>query len=513
MEHRRGWGFAMSAVWLKQALVGVEGKVAVAAEGAIGALLTQIVASESEAALGFARAAGAMAACRRAAIMLAPQLSDGTEPASADTRALSASHPWFDALTSTLIDGPLRLQFEACVRVAAIDATLPHKLLPHALEAGKRNTILRDPLQRVLGHRGRWLAQFNPEWKFAASGACDVTAATDPKLWEEGTLSQRVAYLQFVRNENPAEARDLLQAQLGELPAKERIELVGVLAQGLTQQDESLLAPLLKDRSRDVRVIAARLLARLPESAHAKRLIEWMTPLLTEKRGLLKRSWLLEAPAAADPEWQTAAIDATRPQHDALGERAWWLYQLVRQIPLSWWTTRTGMSATDLIAWAKKTDWQDALFRGWREQVGTTDRDWVEALLSSGVKQFVNDAAALLALLPIADREKYWPRTLAEIHKAGTLATIAGSCALGETLSANFSRSLIASVHDCFVSDAMRNEYGLRAHALEIAAIVHDGSLAGWQPLPRRDDETPGLAECIHEFERIVAIRRTLHSS
>jgi hypothetical protein len=513
MEHQRRWSFAMSAVWLKQALVGVEGKFAVPAEGAIGTLLTQIASSEGEPALGFARAAGAIAACRRAAIMLAPESSDGTEPAPEDNRALPATHPLFEVLASTLIDGPLRLQFEACVRVVANDATLPYKLLPHGLEAGKRNAVLRDPLQRVLGHRGRWLAQFNPEWKFAASGASDATAATDPKIWEEGTLSQRVAHLQFVRNKDPATARDLLQAQLGELPAKERIELVGVLAQGLTQEDEGLLAPLLKDRSRDARVVAARLLARLPESAHAKRLIGWMTPLLTEKRGLLKRSWLLEAPEAADPEWQTAAIDGTRPQHDALGERAWWLYQLVRQIPLSWWTSRTGMSPTDLISWVTKTDWQDAVFRGWREQVGTTDRDWAEALLSSGVKQFVNDAAALLALLPVADREKYWPRTLAEIYKSGTLATIAGSCAPGETLSASFSRSLIASVHDCFASDAMRNDYGLRAHALEIAAIVHPGSIASWHPLPRRDDETPALSECIHEFERIVAIRRTLHSS
>lgn len=503
----------MSSVWLKQALVGVEGNVAVPADGAIGRLLTQVVSSEGEAALAFARAAGAMAACRRAAIMLTPQPSDATEPALADTRALPASHVWFDVLASTLLEGPLRLQFEACVRVVAIDATLPHKLLPHALEAAKRNTVLREPLQRVLGHRGRWLAQFNPDWKFAASGASDVTAATDQKLWEEGTLAQRVAYLQFMRNNNPASARELLQAQLGELPAKERIDLIAVLAQGLTKEDESLLAPLLKDRSRDVRVVAARLLARLPESAHARRLIDWMTPLLTEKRGLLKRSWLIEAPQAADAEWQSAAIDASRPQHDALGERAWWLYQLVRQIPLSWWTTRTGMSAIDLIAWAKKTDWQDALFRGWREQLGTAERDWVEALLSSGVKQFVNDAAALLALLPVADREKYWPSTLPEIHKAGTLATIAASCAPGETLSANFSRSLIASVHEAFASDAMRNDYVLRAHALELAAIVHPGALASWQPLPRRDDETPGLAECIHEFERIVAIRRTLHSS
>jgi hypothetical protein len=42
--------------------------------------------------------------------------------------------------------------------------------------------------------------------------------------------------------------------------------------------------------------------------------------------------------------------------------------------------------------------------------------------------------------------------------------------------------------------------------------VVHPDSLAGWRPPLRRDDETPALAECIHDLERIVATRRALYA-
>ena len=74
----------------------------------------------------------------------------------------------------------------------------------------------------------------------------------------------------------------------------------------------------------------------------------------TQARALRARPGVPDAPRAADPEWSSAAIDVARPQNDALGERAWWLYQLVRQVPLRWWCEHTGMDAAALLAWAAK---------------------------------------------------------------------------------------------------------------------------------------------------------------
>ena len=502
----------MSAPWIKHALIGVSAKVAFAGDGEFGALLQKVASSNDEPALVFARAAGAVAACRRAAVTIASKAIAIPPAAQADANALDASHPWFEALASTFSDGPARLQFEACLRLAAIGATLPHTLLQRALDAGTRNVALRDLLHPVIGNRGRWLAGFNPDWRFAAEAAVtpnDAGTAT----WEEGSLAQRVAYLRSLRSKDPAAARALLHEQLDQLPAKERVELASVLAERLDDADEPLLVALLKDRSRDVRDVAARLLARMPNSAHAQRVLAWLAPLLTEKRGLLRRSWQLEAPQAADPQWQSAAIEAKRPQHDRLGERAWWLYQLVRQVPLAWWSAHTAMTPADLVAWSKKTDWTEALFRGWRERAATGDAEWIEALLQSGNALIAQDAAALLAKLPPAAREKYWPDTIGGIYKAGALAAIMGSFARGETLSLRISQPLLDSIAAAFATDAMRNDYGLRAHAIELSTILHPDSLMRLQSVARRDDETPALAECIHDFERIIAIRRTLHSS
>ncbi|HEY2344756.1 MAG TPA: DUF5691 domain-containing protein [Xanthomonadaceae bacterium] len=502
----------MIAAWLNQALVGVDRAPPVLG-GEIGDLLARVGAQGDDPALGFSRAMGALAACHLAALTLAVPDAPPPEPAQADANVLAADHAWSALLAWVFAEGTQRLQHEACLRIATLHAVVPVSLLPAALDAGRRSTALRPALQSVIGHRGRWLAQFNDDWRFAKGGTATVVAADDPKMWSEGGTVQRIDYLRALRARDPGAARELLKAQLGEMPAKERIELVGVVAQHLGPDDEALLELLLKDRSRDVRDAAARLLALLPSSAHARRLAGWLAAAVTSKRSfLLKTTWSCDAPQAADPAWATAAIDAARPQHEALGERAWWLYQLTRQSALSWWKTHTGMNATDLIAWAAKTDWKDALYRGWRERAGAADRDWIEAMLCAPDPEFRRHASSLLALLPVSEREKYWPRSLADFVKSGALGDATASCALGETLSTEFSRTLLLDVHALIAGDHLRNDYNLRPQLLELATILHPASLVAWHAAARRDDETPAMSECIHTFERIIAIRHSLHA-
>ncbi|WP_266168278.1 DUF5691 domain-containing protein [Dyella subtropica] len=502
----------MSAPWMKQALVGVDRAPSFQVDSEVAGLLDAVLAQSDDPALAFSRAAGIMTACRLAAVTLDPAVTPPV-PAVGDAGELTQEHPWFPLLGPSFVEGPVRLQHEICERVAAIRACLPAPLLPVALDAGKRSQTLRTALLAAIGQRGRWLAQFNSAWQFAVDGAGEVDASNDRRLWDEGSLAQRVDYLRRQRAIDAAQARDLLQAQFGELPAKERLELVAVLAQELGKADETLLASLLlKDRSRDVRQLAARLLAQLPQSAHAQQLVAWLQPLLAQKRGLLGRSWQCDAPTQADPAWASAAIDATRPQHDSLGERAWWLYQLVRQVPLSWWTSHTGMNAAELLAWAAKGDWKAALYRGWHERVDAADRDWIEAMLASRDREFGYEMSGLLAMLPMAAREKHWPRTLDQLSKDGTLVEIVASCALGETLSADFSRALLADLHTCVENDRLRYDFGLRAQLPELAALMHPDALAEWRSPSLRGDETPAQAESIREFERVAAVRRTLHA-
>ncbi|RUL75913.1 DUF5691 domain-containing protein [Dyella choica] len=498
----------MKADWFKQALVGVEGAVAFSADTEVGKLLAQIGMQGDDPALTFSRVAGVMAACQRAGLTLPSGSAVLPQPSPADDNTLADAHPWSVLLAQVLTDGPVRLQHEICSRLATLGITLPALQLPGALDAGKRSVALRPLLLKILGHRGRWLAAFNPDWRYAAEG---TASEHDPNVWEEGNLAQRIAYLCALRQRDPARARQLLQAQLSELPARERVELVSTLEYGLEGDDEALLDPLLKDRSREVRTVAAMLLAKLPRSVHARRITGWLAPLLTQKRHLLGKTWAIDAPAAADPAWQTAVIDSNRPQHERLGERAWWLYQLVRQASLSWWVDDTGMTPAQLIAWAAKSDWMDALYRGWRDRVGAADHDWIHAMLASRAQAF-GDRVGLLAWLPVAEREPYWPRSLDQLRQDGRLGDVIASCPLGETLSADFSSALMADIRQIAESPRLRDDCGLRPLLLELALIAHPSALLDWRSPAWTEQTTPALIDFIREFERIVAIRRSLHS-
>lgn len=506
----------MKELWLKPALLGVDGAVMLPAEGEFGDLISRVT-DGPDPALAFSRSAGVLAACSLSAIELKPVVELAPAPAVFDTGTIPASHAWTSALWLAFEqDGfqqshDARVKFEACMQLHRQGWTLPHALLPRALAAGQRNVALREAVLPVLGNRGRWLAEQNPDWKYAAVGSGEPDRASSA-TWLEGQHHQRLAYFRQLRATDAVQGRNLLQGSLGEFPAKERLDFVNALDVGLHADDETVLEPILKDRSRDVRFAAASLLARLPESRHAGLLVEWIAPLVVQKRGLLTKIWQVEPPVSADPAWAGAAIETTRPQHETLGDRAWWLYQLVRQLPLDWWVRHTGMVPGELIAWAGKTDWKAALWRGWRERVGPGEPHWIEAMLKLRDREFRVDSAQLLAMLPVAQRERHWPQTVGELCKEGVIGDVIASHALGETLSARYSVALFPSLLECFASDRLRQDYGLRVWLLDLAAIVHPDVLRNARPPARPFDETPSMAECAVEFERIIRIRAALHA-
>lgn len=505
----------MKDTLLKIALLGVDRTAMQPIDGEVGALIAQLADGEDPA-RDFSRAAGVFAACERAAVQLPASHATPPPPAAPDARTMAQDHPWVPVLAWVFAQASFassheaQLRYEACLRLAAIDAHLPALLLPAALEAGRRDVALRQALLPVLGTRGRWLAAFNPDWSYAGSTATgDASAA----VWQDGSMVDRQAYFTALRRSDAGAARDLLLVDLGAMTAKERAEFVGLLAPELSDDDRSLLEPLLRDRSREVRQLAASLLARLPDSGHARQLIAWMVPLVTQKRGLLARGWSIDAPGQADPAWASAAIDTARPQHDALGERAWWLYQLVRQVPLTWWNTHTGMDAAALVGWAAKTDWKDALYRGWRERVSTAEPDWVEALLGLREQEMRQHAAELLSLLPVTRREAFWPSDLAELSRLGIVGDVVGAYGRGETFSLAYSRPLMTSLLRSFEDDRLRHDYALRNQLLDLAVLLHPQSLTAMRSLERRADETPAMAECAEVFQRIVQARVVLHAT
>jgi hypothetical protein len=351
------------------------------------------------------------------------------------------------------------------------------------------------------------------DWRHAAGAS--AAAATDTR-WTEGTIEQRRAFLADERRRDPLAARERLAGALPELPARERTELVQELAIGLGDEDETLLDALRNDRSREVRQVALGLLLRLPSAAHPQRASARVAALLKQERVLLRKRWQIEAPPEAADDWKADQIEATRPQQESLGERGWWLYQLVRQVPLGWWARHTGMTPGELRAWADTTDWAEALLRGWRDVVlAAPDIAWCEALLDDWPRKHLrDDPATVLALLPIERRERHWRQQLASAPtELGTLVSrVLAACPGGETLSAGLSAELSRSVRQRAESGQLRQDWGLTQQLPDLGCVLHLDSLEPLAELPRPPEETPSYAHTAQALTQVVALRRALHS-
>ncbi|MGE5864304.1 MAG: DUF5691 domain-containing protein [Rhizobacter sp.] len=479
--------------------------------GEVGQLITE--AATPDAAASVLRTAAVLAVCGLAggrglpwpAPLPAPAPSDPLPPLSVGV--LLASAGWL------FEDGPARLQHEFCLVLARAGLRLPPSLLPQALDAARRSVALRPRLAPVLGERGAWLARLHDGWRFAAGVSGDPT---EDAAWTDGSLDQRRAFLLAERRADPAAARERLAAALPELAARERAELAGVLASSLTPEDEPLLEQLRSDRSREVRQVALGLLLRLPEAAHPRRAAARLEALIGRKRGLLGSRWTLEAPEAAASDWKDDQVDAARPAHESLGERAWWLYQLVRQVPLSWWTGHTGLSAAELRRWADDTDWSEALLRGWRDVLNATaPPEWCEAFLAHWPARLWRDGpSAVLALLPAPAREAHWLRQLKASNVAliDVLAEVLDAWPMGDALSPTLSSVLATALRPRLQAGLLANDYRARSLLIDLCCALHPETLAALAELPRTADETPGEAETLNVVAQVIALRRALHT-
>ncbi|GAA0744557.1 DUF5691 domain-containing protein [Ideonella azotifigens] len=506
------------SVWtplLPQAMVGTDRQAQALPTwpGEVGALVAAS-ATSGQPATDLLRAATVLAVCSLAGAQGATWTQPLPASAPEDHLPTLPPGPVQSALVWTLQEGPASLQQQAFAALAHAGLRLPTGLLPQALALGRRSLALRPLLLPVLGERGLWLAAQNEEWRHVGGVSAE---AADEARWQEGSFEQRRAFLRQERAADPAAARERLQAALTELPAQERADLLTVLADGLGADDEPLLDSLRADRSREVRQAALALLLRLPNAAHPTRAAARMAALLKQERALLRKRWTVDAPTELPADAKADNLDTPRPKNDTLGERAWWLYQLVRQVPLAWWTTHTDMDAAELLAWGLGTDWAEALLRGWRDVLfAAPEAAWCEALLDRWpAVSLRDDPASVLALLPLAARERHWLRRLQANELGGLLTVVQQVLAAnppGQSLSPTLSAALVTALLPRLQGQALRDDYALRALLPELCCALHQDALPALAQVPRQADETPSIAQALQTMMQVIAARQAFHS-
>ncbi|MBL8886735.1 MAG: hypothetical protein JNK16_08745 [Phycisphaerales bacterium] len=238
-------------------------------------------------------------------------------------------------LARLLADGDPVLVEEWLTLAKLRNLRIGHSSLPALLDWGVGRAARTPLVLPVLGARGTWLASLNPSWS-ALVGATSLPA--DPvAAWSTSATSDRLLLLTAVRRERPELAPQLLASTAKEDGADERRRFIALFEVGLSPEDEAFLESSLDDRSKLVREAGATLLASLPNSAYVQRMTARALNAVQfqeAKKGLLRKKSVALAialPKTWDAAFERDALEQKPPS--GIGERAWWLQQIIARTP------------------------------------------------------------------------------------------------------------------------------------------------------------------------------------
>ena len=342
---------------------------------------------------------------------------------------------------------------------------------PEAITSLLESVIRQKPLQaRALdccGHRGAWLARFNTAWAFGRPEEGDA--------WQTGTLEQRKIFLARTRNEDPAQARTLLQEAWPQENAADRTELVKQLSINAGADDLPWLETLLTDKSAKVKDAVTALLKAIPASSivQAYWKIVQSAVRLKKERGLLgltsKEVIDFGTPGSVDEWIYKSGIEKVSSEKNS-SDDAFLLYQLMRHIPPAFLETHLGLDRQQIVRLLLQTaEGQQFLSAIGSAAISFGDRAWVRAVIAADGKRFYIDA---LGSLPQAEAEAYALRFLDTADAAGAIVNRATE--FEREWSPEFSSALLAftsqqpyQYHRSFYSEIIHLLPPAAAHELD----------------------------------------------
>lgn len=295
---------------------------------------------------------------------------------------------------------------------------VPAEALPHLLTLGRKDKTVRPIIAAALGERGRWLARMASGLKW---DWCLPEDAGQAGL--EGDEAARLDALEKLRQQDPALARERIQALWPMERSNERAKLITILATGLSLADEPFLEEALTQGGQEVRLTAAALLAQLPGSQLRQRMITRATPLVQWRYSGLRRRPVLAIThlSTLDTSTNSDGVKGTPPTE--WGDRpkeAWWTEQVLQRVPLHHWCEQFDVTPEQFLVAAANTEtplrlWSVLAQAAWLGR----EADMAALLLRNHLTALEKDAAAsLFSLLAEAEAIPILRHWLKE-HKAG----------------------------------------------------------------------------------------------
>lgn len=322
----------------------------------------------------FLQTAAVLAMHRRAGRLPArrPNLTPSRAPAETLTRCSPAAARLLRRLVAEM---RLDLLVEWAALAAERGARLPEEDLPILLSLCKNHPRLNNAMLPVLGERGRWLAQQNPEWHA-------VVPVIDFGAWQDGSSTTRREFLELLRTADPERARTLLKETWGALLPAERADLLGALRENLSGSDEDFLETALHDPDPAVCAEAARLLVGLPTSRMVQRISAAALQAARWKFGLLRGTVEIN-PRALDPADEANLLPLPVEEPWQGSAKAALLAKLVSAVPTHHWQSAWNKPPAAIVQANFLPEWEDSLIAGWTEAaLRHGDTAWLNAIIA-----------------------------------------------------------------------------------------------------------------------------------
>ena len=311
---------------------------------------------------------------------------------------------------ASLVREWVRLADGAGVRVLARQAPTLLDVLSGATyeiftNADRDRAAIAPALGRVLDATGAWLAALRPQWRKLISGTTLPTNFDED--WSSGTLAQRREILRTLINVDAARAITLISSTWSADGSDARRDFIKILSEKPDLAYEPLLEPALDDRSKQVRELAATLLARTRGTKLRARMNDRVRDMTAVTRDRRTVTITLSPPKTFPKDF---ARDYIEEQADSgRGNRAWWLEQVFSAADLSFHAEHTGLDPGAFLEAIKDDDYFNAALSGLAAAAGhQPDARWASVLLPhllAGKKPRIDLAQHVLDALPASESE------------------------------------------------------------------------------------------------------------
>jgi len=228
---------------------------------------------------------------------------------------------------------------------------IPYRLLPTLLDLGNKTKSIRPALQPTIGERGKWLVGLNPRWRY-------MHTTTDLQhIWDTGSPNERQEYFVQQRKADPAKALEQLQATWKQEAVKERESFLHSFWAQLSINDEEFLTTCTGDRSQKIRDYASTLLGSLKDSQQFQTYIKLVSQYISNTK---KTTLQVNLPDQYDETWAEWGIGQESKQK-GVGEKSWWLYQLLLRIRPSLFLAHFDLSVDDYLKKIRRSDFNELL--------------------------------------------------------------------------------------------------------------------------------------------------------